>query len=168
MRSPVIHFWLILCVVAQVVCCAVPPGATVCVKSLLTPTSGATTLGCCTIEGQPSESDACEDCCCECEAWITEACSDEDEDRSPSEEPSRGPCRDRECSLCVKSFHAIPPARGVEQRTGGMMELAPWSAVFFGATGILPTQSRCGWQRPPPDLHRPRQCDLVGSVILQV
>jgi hypothetical protein len=146
----------------------VPPGATVCVKSLLTPTSGATTVGCCAIEGQPGESEACEDCCCECDAWITEVCSGEDEERTPCEEPSRGPCRDRECSLCVKSFHAIPPARGVEQRTGGVMELARWSAVSIGATGILPMQSRCGWQRPPPDLHRPRQCDLVGSVVLQV
>lgn len=168
MRSPVVYFWLILCVVAQVVCCAVPPGTTVCVKSLLAPMESFEATSASAQSGLLIDAEACDSCCCECDESPAQTCSGGNEDRSSSERPSRGPCRDRECLLCVKSFHAVPPARGVEPRASEGVEHAPWAALHVGMAGILSPERGCAWQRPPPgEPCPPRRC-LVGTVILQV
>lgn len=164
MRGPLTCFWIALCVMSQVLWCAVPPGATVCVRSLFSPIASeqaaAPSSGACIDE------DSCGDCCCACET-AAESCCGDDGSQPGEDDPAPGPCRERDCSLCVKSVLAIANAKSAWSFDDGH-ELAVWAISLPPALMLVPARDPQPCQRPPPLAPGGSSAGLVGTIIILV
>jgi hypothetical protein len=164
-----VHIALLpLCLLAQVLCTALPSGAPLCVRSLLTWESRAQA----SVAAPTSQSGRCGGCCCEdvhdLAAEPPSACCQADPPAGKRKSPSdRAPCRNPKCLLCVSAPDLVMPGRCASHD-----DTCPVTWAVAAEPARNPGDEQFGTRehrgRPPPDILSDRSRRIVGPVVLQV
>ena len=136
-----------LCMLAQMLCAALPQGMPVCIRPVVTVFAEESVTG--------TTPEPC-GCCCDCSDDTTT----EDQKAPPA------PCTDPECLLCIQAVHQLLPSRASLNTDADACPLpALWTVPAL--IPLLPELAeRC--EHPPPTVSPPRSRDIVGTVILLV